>query len=101
MFDCVDDVRRFLRNFAKTPPYSELEAEWKINRYYLWQICNKATYTPPQWVLRRLGIVKYKRRNRRAINLDNPESAAASIRQHATPEFINKLIEELNDDPHL
>ena len=95
MFECLDDVRQFLREFPKSPPYSELEEEWRVNRYYLWNICNKADYAPPLWVLHRLGITRYRRRNRPAVNCDNPTSAAATIRAHGTAEFVAELVKEL------
>ena len=40
--------------------YAELETEYGVNRYYLWNIINHADYEPPAWVCEKLGIAVYK-----------------------------------------
>ena len=41
---------------AKDYTYPKMEAELRINRYYLWHIINTGGYKPPAWVYRKLGI---------------------------------------------
>lgn len=59
-------------------------------------------YKPGKTICKRLGVVRYKPRPRRAINLDNPASAAETIKRHASQEFVAELIKLLNisDNKH-
>jgi hypothetical protein len=78
--------------------YDELESKYGANRYYFWKIINLPKYMPPNWFLRKNGIVKYKKRIRPAINLRNPVSAANSIlAKHPGREYVEKLISELSE----
>jgi len=37
-------------------------------------------------------------RNRRAVNLDDPVSGAATLRKHASPAYLRRLVQELEND---
>ena len=107
------EFEAFLDNFT----YAALEKRTGVNRYYLWNIVNKPGYQPPAKICAKLGIVRLepapvcskcgeihlrrtcpttaKKRNRRAINLVDPVSAAATIRNHADAAYIARLVELL------
>lgn len=116
-----DEYKAFLANFT----YAALEKRTGVNRYYLWNIVNKPDYQPPAKVCAKLGIVRLEPapvceihgkvcycdcttqqikplrqpappRARRAINLVDPVSAAATILTHADPAYIARLVELLN-----
>jgi hypothetical protein len=75
--------------------YDELESRYGANRYYFWKIINLPKYMPPNWFLRKNGVVKRRYPLRRAINLEDPESAAKVIKEKAGREYVEKLISEL------
>lgn len=104
--------------------YAKLEREYHVNRYYLWHIVNKSGYQPPAKVCAQLGIVRLepapvcavhgvvhcydcetqrprpirkpgKPRPRRAINLADPVSAAATILNHMPAENVRRLVDLL------
>ena len=57
------------------------------------------TYNPDTHTIkrkRRKPAANQKPRNRRAVNLDSPASAAATIRNNASAEFVSALVEELS-----
>ena len=76
--------------------YPELARRYNVNSYYLWHIANDPGYRPPRHVARKLGYHLHKPRPRRAINLSDPASAAATIRAHAGQEFVAELAELLS-----
>ena len=115
-----DEYKAFLADFT----YAALEKRTGVNRYYLWNIVNKPDYQPPAKVCAKLGIVRLepapvcavhgivhcydctaqqvkplskpgKPRARRAINLADPVSAAATILNHADAAYVARLVELL------
>lgn len=56
-------------------------------------------YLPGKRIRKLLGVTRYTRRPRRAINLADPASAAATIRRHAEPEYVAELVRLLEDYP--
>jgi hypothetical protein len=79
--------------------YPELARRYKVNSYYLWHIANNPEYRPPRHIANKLNYRRYKPRPRRAINLADPASAAATIRRHAEPEYVAELVRLLEDYP--
>lgn len=43
-----------------TEKYDDLQAEFGVNRYYLWHIIHEPDYKPPAWVYVHLGIGRHE-----------------------------------------
>ena len=56
----LDQFRRVISEKKQAENYDDLQAEYGVNRYYLWHIINDETYEPPVWVCAKLSIAKYK-----------------------------------------
>ena len=54
-------------------------------------------YEPGKRIRKLLGVTRYTRRPRRAINLADPASAAATIRAHAGEGFVSELVRLLEE----
>lgn len=78
--------------------YPALARRYNVNSYYLWHIANDPEYRPPRHIALKLGYRVCKPRPRRAINLADPASAAATIRRHAGREFVAELVRLLEEE---
>ena len=79
--------------------------KYAVNAYYISMMKKSPHYIPRNAdICRRLGLKYYKLidpaprgkpRNRRAVNLDDPVSGAATLRKHDSPAYLRRLVQEL------
>ena len=116
----LNGFRAKLRAEKQYHTYANLAQLYGINSYYLWNIVTDDNYQPPLKVASTLGVVlmrpapacpncgdvhtkktcpmQYKPRPPRlAIRLDDPRSAARSIRRHMTKDQIAALVAALEE----
>jgi hypothetical protein len=122
--DSVDQkkqrVRTRLRTLKQTRTYQDLAAETGVNTKELNYLIRFDSYDPPAWVWAKLGVpvlepapvcvkcgvvhttkrctahLQKRKTLRRAINLEDPESAAATIIPRVTTEYRKRLVNLLD-----
>ena len=95
----INNLRRRIALEKRSQSYAGIARRYNVNPWHIYQLLNRLDYIPSARVRRKLGITLERPRNRRAINLDDPASAAATIQRYADEDYIQRLVTLLGKEP--